>query len=590
MNQIIAPAHSTYCSEFMTELPRGIINKNVCGCGLTSLAIEDKYPTVIVVPTVEIIKNKEAQYPNDRCNHFLFGVNTGVDSSLVEYYLGDLDPSLPPKILVTYDSFHKVALVIAKDESKYRIVVDEFSELLDAYDYRSKAINSLLNRLASFSYVSYISATPMDRKYYPPQLQDIEETEIVWDKPTEITALRYRSPRPRAKVLGIIQDYLMAGEQGLLINGHRSKAAYFFINSVSLIKKILDKANLPEEQVRVICSKKDTNRKALGIYSIGSVLDPEKKFNFITSTAFKGSDFYSDSGLVFIVSDVHKKSTMLSIDTDIKQINGRIRTTSNPFRNFIVHIYNVNNSLLTKEEFEALVEEKTVTTNNLIDIFSKCDSPSQRKSLRENLKESTKDRYLRFSMNGSPIFDDYLVKNDWRKWETSHAIYCDGHSVRQAYQDAGIHLDGDQIYDSTPYHLSGTTRFKPLCIAYIKGDSDREYIATKAPLVKIAYEGLGESKMKSLCFRKKDIQKALADNAPNTLATLESKIYSTFEVGKSYTLADTKTTLASMYAELGLKKTAKATDLKKYFVIRNYKKRVDRKSTAMIEIVATLST
>jgi hypothetical protein len=348
MNQITAPANATYCSEFMNELPIGIINKKNCGCGLTSLAIEDKYPTVIVVPTVEIIKNKEAQYPNERYDHRLFGVYKGVDADLVEYYLEDLDPSVPPKILVTYDSFHKVAEVIAGNESQYRIVVDEFSELLDAYDYRDKAIDSLLSKLEGFSYVSYISATPMDRKYYPPQLQGIEETEIVWNQPTEITALRYRSPQPRAKVLGIIKAYLMAGEQGLLMpNGNHSHTAYFFINSVSLIKKILDNAKLPEEQVRVICSKKDTNRKALSGYPIGSALDPEKKFNFITSTAFKGSDFYSDSGLVFIVSDVHKKSTMLSIDVDVKQINGRIRTVSNPFRNFIVHIYNVDKSLLT---------------------------------------------------------------------------------------------------------------------------------------------------------------------------------------------------------------------------------------------------
>ena len=381
----------------------------------------------------------------------------------------------------------------------------------------------------------------------------------------------------------------MAGEQGLLMpNGNHSHTAYFFINSVSLIKKILDNAKLPEEQVRVICSKKDTNRKALSGYPIGSALDPEKKFNFITSTAFKGSDFYSDSGLVFIVSDVHKKSTMLSIDVDVKQINGRIRTVSNPFRNFIVHIYNVDKSLLTKEEFEALVAEKTVTTNNLIDIFSTCDSPSHRKSFKESLKEDNKDHYLRFGKDGSPVFNEYLVKNDWRKWETSHAIYCDGHSIREAYQDAGISLKGDQVYDSTPYHLSGTTRFKPLCIAYIKGDSDREYIAAIEPLVKLAYESLGESKMKSLCFRKKDVQKALTDTAPAILESLESKIQSGFEVGKSYTLADAKTTLASIYAELGLKKTAKATDLKKYFTIRNFKKRIDENSTGMIEIVASV--
>jgi hypothetical protein len=94
--------------------------------------------------------------------------------------------------------------------------------------------------------------------------------------------------------------------------------------------------------------------------------------------------------------------------------------------------------------------------------------------------------------------------------------------------------------------------------------------------------------MKSLCFRKKDVQKALTDTAPAILESLESKIQSGFEVGKSYTLADAKTTLASIYAELGLKKTAKATDLKKYFTIRNFKKRIDENSTGMIEIVASV--
>jgi hypothetical protein len=89
-------------------------------------------------------------------------------------------------------------------------------------------------------------------------------------------------------------------------------------------------------------------------------------------------------------------------------------------------------------------------------------------------------------------------------------------------------------------------------------------------------------------LRSHPIQKALTDTAPAILESLERQVHSSFEVGKSYTLADTKTTLASIYAELGLKKTAKATDLKTYFTIRGFKKRIDGKSTGMIEIVPSV--
>lgn len=58
-----------YASEVedLDSIPAGYINKTVCGCGLTSLAIEkEKGNTIIAVPSVDLVNNKVSQYPNSR--------------------------------------------------------------------------------------------------------------------------------------------------------------------------------------------------------------------------------------------------------------------------------------------------------------------------------------------------------------------------------------------------------------------------------------------------------------------------------------------------------------------------------------------
>jgi hypothetical protein len=317
-------------------------------------------------------------------------------------------------------------------------------------------------------------------------------------------------------------------------NGHRSHAAYFFLNSVKQIKQILDKTNLPESQVRVICASTETNKGVLGAYTIGSALDAEKKFNFITSKAFKGADFYSESGLIFIVSNSHNKNTMLSIDTDVKQIIGRLRDISNPFRNIANHIYNVDSSLLSKEEFAELVEEKSRETLRLLSIYSKCNPEEANTFLKPYRQENNQDHYLRFDKDSSPRFNEFRVVNDWRKWETSHAIYRYGYSVRQTYKDNDISTDS-----KIPDDLL-TTTFRSLCLKYIQGDVDRDYIAAKEPLVKEAYECLGQDKMKALCFKKEQIRKAVSDVKPEISDAVENEIRSRFKVGSSYPLSEAK--------------------------------------------------
>ena len=64
-NQIItsAPEGATHLGDWMTEIPANcILNKGITGCGATTLAIRQAGHTIIAMPFVGLIKNKEYQH------------------------------------------------------------------------------------------------------------------------------------------------------------------------------------------------------------------------------------------------------------------------------------------------------------------------------------------------------------------------------------------------------------------------------------------------------------------------------------------------------------------------------------------------
>lgn len=65
---IKVPSGTKYLSDFKNEagqrfkLPNGILNKELTGCGGTTLALEDENKTIICSPRRKLIENKAAQY------------------------------------------------------------------------------------------------------------------------------------------------------------------------------------------------------------------------------------------------------------------------------------------------------------------------------------------------------------------------------------------------------------------------------------------------------------------------------------------------------------------------------------------------
>jgi len=590
---IDAPPNSRYCSEFMTELPKGIIDKHETGVGASVLALEDQNPYILAVPTIEIIRNKVEQYPNYRREEKIFGFYGGVKERDLLFYANS---TKIPKIMVTYDSFDRVSKLLSSDKDKYRVLVDEFSDLLDAYSYRDAAIDRLLNAVKDFDYVTYISATPIKSEYYPECLKGLDEYQINWGEYTKVKVERKKTNKPYQLACNIIEAYKAAGDEGIKMpNGQYSKSAYFFVNSVNSILNIIEAADLRPSEVRVICANNKVNQSKMDLFQIEKALDPEKKFNFITSTAFKGCDFYSETGVIYVVSNTQNKNTLISIDTDIRQIAGRIRTLSNPFRKEIYHLYNTDSSLLSQEEFDELIKTKVEQTTNLLSLYHK-GNESEQKAFLIDWESNTKygysdDNYISKSIDGELYFNHYMMLNDKRRWEISSNVYRDGLSVREAYVEAGFELvANDQDFvnvqnENSFIHRLSSKSFKSNCLSYIDNENERVYLGDRFPLIKESYEQLGAERMKAVNYLPDRLKNELKFKNVDIQQCIKSELRRLLAVGEVYTLSHLKTVINDVYTRLHLSKKGKASDVTQYCSTRTKSIRIDGKTVKVMEIL-----
>jgi len=554
-----------YFSDKYTNIPLGIVNKKLTGCGLSSFALENLDKVVLVVPNISMIINKTAQYPNDRRNESIFGFYGGVDTvELLDY----LDNTVTPKIMVTYDSFPKIKQYISKD---YHIVIDEFSDLLDAYGYRDKAINNLLNVVFEYPRLSFISATPIKEEYLPEQLKKLPYTELEWEGTVPVQVVPLNTTKPLTAVLNIIKKY----KSGLVeVNGHKSEVAYFYVNSVVMIKDIIKKAGLLHSEVRIICANTPENESKLDIFDIQTTIDPEKPFNFLTSSNFKGSDIYSDTGIAYVISNNQNKNTLLTIDTDIYQIAGRIRNLNNPFRNLVYHIFNENPLKLSEDEFNRILNRKIKTTNQVISAYNKVDI-TEKESMFDTIRLTTNsnENYLLVS-GDSFIFDELKLAQERRIYECVIKVYQSGLSVINSYLENGFEVVEDTMKSNKIDFLTGNN-FKFICKLVCENKCNKEKVFKEYPLIKEGYEKLGTKRLKALGYNSTKIKNDL-DNLKSA-ENVNEEIFKIFESGKFYSSKDVKCMLTNLYLNLGIIKNPKASDLESIYKIKSIRKSINNK-------------
>ena len=434
----------------LEDLPHNcIFNKVVTGCGGTTIALKNGENYVIVVPTTELIENKCYPPKDENGNSIvwkaenrkaglspvrnLFGLYGTFTPTLKKGLKEYLSKEGTKKIMCTYDKIPSlVSLIIPKE---YRLLVDEYHNLLKIYSYRKEAVEGVLEHFNEFKSYCFMSATPIAMDFKPDALKDVEEYIADWKHIEPLTILPYKTNRAYMLTANLIKAYQREGY--IKKDELKSYEAYFFINCVTEIKKILEYTHLTNDDCRIICADEDKNRRTLGEYQISSSTDAPKKFNFITSKSFEGVDFYSETGICYVVSNIHNEHTLLSVDMDIPQIAGRIRNTNNPFRNLVVHIFNTRpkdyyeNYGKAKKEIEKELEyaKERATAYNRLSIGAK----KQQKS------DLGKSSFLKYDeKNDEFIVNDMAAKVVLYNYRLMNSIYRSQKDLVAEYERAGI--------------------------------------------------------------------------------------------------------------------------------------------------------
>ena len=593
---IHAPEWATYLGQkdketgkpWIDEIPANcIFDKVITGCGATTLAIEQAGNALLAMPYVPLVKNKEQQH-----RETVIGVYEGVGEAEIMQYINTHSKQ---KIAVTYDSIPKVASILQRNGIEvykdFFLIVDEWQVMVNSYEFRYDAIRALLDEAKRFERVTYMSATPIEHRYRLNELKGMSEVKIEWPNRHKIPIETYSVNKPVDCVAQLCIDY----------EKHKSEEGenwHFFVNSVEFIGKVIRKAELKPEEVRVICSKsresRRKNQEKLGEeYPIAEPLDPVKRFNFYTSTCFEGCDIYDEDGVTIIVNDGNVPHTLIDVGTLFPQVSGRIRNSKHNRRG-IIHIYSTTNSKeeLTLTEYESACEKVYADAVSFTKRINKNNDKEDIELLHSKWK------YTR-SEHGQMMVDPNLLISDILNYQLRNYTYSDYSILQSNLTDAHFDITGSGRYrfETIPYEavpkISFKEAFKKYC-KFVTSDTIWTFapyeeianIERTKPLVKEAYDTLGAQEVERLDYNTTKIRREIAKrmNAP-----IISKLIALIKQSIPYYIhkpdAEIKTILQGIYDELGINRTAKATDLNEWYETKKTSPKIKNQTTACTTIV-----
>lgn len=587
----------------LSDLPQNcIFNKVITGCGGTTVALFNDRNYVISVPTTELIVNKTGlneaglstiTSPDGKTKVEVFGL-FGVFSYKVKKELKEyLSTSGVKKIMCTYDKVAALSKIL--NPSEYQLLVDEYHILLKAYSYRYTAINGVLSHYKDYKSFCFMSATPISPEFKPLALEGVEEVNAVWDDTDTLFVALERTNKPYIKAANIINAYKVDG--CITMNGFKSYEAFFFINSVTDIANILQYCELDKDEVKIVCADTEENRRKLAGYTISNSRSENKPFTFITSKSFEGADYFSETGVCYVVSNSSNTNTLLDISTDIYQIAGRIRTETNPFRNILVHIFNTTGR--RDLDLEASYEDILKRTNEEIEsVTALIEVVNNNPALKVGAEKSLNKDFIKKDDFGMYYLNDMLVKLDLFTIKLEQSIYKNGISIVKNYNKNRIVTTAPE-YEKLEGTIKGATKklsFKEAFLKYAElaknpycmDEEAKNHLVAIQPLIVDAYNKLGEDKVRSLKYVKKAIETALLNqNKDNSNEYKVAKILNDYIHIGFISSAELKANIAKAYETLGIIRKAKATDIEGYFDCKATSKRIEGKVTKGYEIYRT---
>ncbi len=609
-----------YVLDDIIRVGKVIINKVVTGCGFTTYSLSNALDTILISPRLKLILNKMEQFNKNEPLCYYFNREKGYDgkqktideleNEFTLYQHECKQDKRPMKILVTYDSYCALASMLERFginiSKKFNITVDESHCLIKDIklkEYSNKSVlSTFIDRLFSYKNVLFISATPIID--YMQEIEEFKDNyvcyyELGWSNIEQVTQRTYTCNSVLNAFDQIYAKYNK--QQGLfdVINLPGCNALYscegvIFLNCVKEICGILRKYILKEQlinpdDVTIICADNKENLKELHkvhkklniTRTIPKMGDPHTTWTFVTRTAFEGVDFYSLSASTYVIANYNVDSLSLDIASDIPQILGRQRRKDNPFRNTLHLFYKDNKQQLYDNDFEASQNLKMQESQRQIAIWQSAPVDCKESALSiidSYIKHNPNDLYIT-TTSGEPVINNLLIvserycydviKNHHQWFIMSSNAY--GRAYSMPVQELKDKLSKSQsLYDALKvaygYFVCADKVLETDIFIMLRNEGYNE--------IGYYYSNLSPDRIKACSFNSTKLDTEIANN--NAYHNISMHIPQYFEPGKVYTRKYIKEKLQEIYDNLGIKKSAKATDLNEYATCIPAKKNGER--------------
>lgn len=310
--------------DFFDVLPYGIINKTITGIGATTLELNSKRNSIIVLPTKSIAyskyKIKEKKNGVDSCIYVgspIGDIKSDVTIRHIKDYIARDNGY--KKFLVVADSLYKVLEAIGKDNyDDYFLMVDEIDTLQIDNTYRP-VLEKVIDFYSKFKQTNraVVSATLL-RGFTHPEL--LKETVITTTYPIQEKRdikLIHTNNEDRC-IVNTIKDILEEDSEANIL------VAYNSVESITTCIKLLieELGESINGKIGVLCSEKSKDK--IDDYYIevedGKLL---RNIVFMTCAYFVGVDINTKCHIIS-VSSFRKPFTLLSKEK-LTQIVGRCR-------------------------------------------------------------------------------------------------------------------------------------------------------------------------------------------------------------------------------------------------------------------------
>ena len=584
-----------------------IVNKKYTGCGMTSYYLWNDMPVIIAAPRKMLLENKMKQQETGRPTLFYYEVPKKCDSNVhqilhektKEYIYNQYCLKQPPKILVTYKSFTKACDVLRNLNIPFQVVVDEFHVITQDIEMNPEDTVSFLRYLKQLPNVIYLTATPESEQDLSSikDFQGMRYVELEWANLKTATIRPIPMTNTIQACSDVIQSYRQKGyfeRKGDMF----STEAVFYINDVANIMSIIKKNKLDPDETNILVSTSDSkNRiklrklcdetgKEFTMGNIPKKDERHKTFTFCSRVVFYGCDFYSSNAYTYVFADANRDNRRIDIALDLPQIMGRQRREDNKFRyEAILYVKTTClKEMQSEEEFKAEHSRKirdserdSEAWNNLPPL-SRINLAIEKPSNNYIVKYMDTDGQYKFECN------DIRILSDIKAWREKNKYYKDSGTITMNLYESSFNVATQNSHSLLDFYNvflqegEWKERMKMYC-EFLQ--TYPEYISTIRTLTWIPeefhnfYETLGHERIKANGFQRSRLLHELA--AVSCSDDEETMFLSEFKVGECIPKSKAKERIQKIYERLGLDKTAKATELRRYFRVEETNVRDDGK-------------